>query len=149
MDERSQMPPTAEDLAKRLADDHRLEWLAIALGGALGACLRHAVHLTFESRLDESILGLVLPTLIVNAVGARLLGRLMGRLSENDVHSLVRPFLAVGVLGAFTTYSSLILQNSLVTTELGLAAGLIHIVGSGLVGLVAFTAGQASARASA
>lgn len=67
----------------------------IALGGGLGGLARYGV-------------GLVVPgvwgTLLVNVVGGALIGVLM--VLVVDAHPLVRPFLGVGVLGGFTTFST-------------------------------------------
>ncbi|MBB5132156.1 CrcB protein [Thermocatellispora tengchongensis] len=76
---------------------------AVAAGGAIGAVARHG-------------LAAVLPhghfawsTLAVNLTGCLLIGVLMVLITEvRPAHPLVRPFLGVGVLGGFTTFSTYI-----------------------------------------
>ena len=76
---------------------------AIALGGVAGSEARYG-------------LGVLVPhgrsafpwsTVLINAAGSLLIGVLMVLVMEvMSPHRLVRPFLGVGVLGGFTTYSA-------------------------------------------
>ncbi|MER6995170.1 CrcB family protein [Streptomyces sp. NPDC000410] len=72
---------------------------AVSAGGALGASARYGVSLFWPS---------VWGTFAVNVVGCALIGVLMVLVSERHVvtRPLVRPFLGVGVLGGFTTFST-------------------------------------------
>ncbi|WP_411818080.1 fluoride efflux transporter CrcB [Hyphococcus sp. DH-69] len=79
-------------------------WLAVAAGGAIGAMLRHGV-----SRLSLHYLGPNFPwgTLSVNVVGSFAMGMLIVWLSSREPQSAaMRAFLTVGLLGAFTTFST-------------------------------------------
>lgn len=81
--------------------------LAVAAGGACGALLRHAA--TELLPRDPDTFGWTV--LAVNVIGCALLGMLIGYLGgEPRSHRLVRPFLAVGVLGGFTTFSAFALD---------------------------------------
>ncbi|MET9516365.1 CrcB family protein [Streptomyces sp. NPDC002994] len=72
---------------------------AISAGGALGALARYGASLVWP--------GSVWTTFGVNVVGCALIGVLMVLVSEQGRgHALVRPFLGVGVLGGFTTFST-------------------------------------------
>jgi len=78
--------------------------LLVMLGGAIGAGARYEV-----GRLSLRHIGLGFPwgTLIVNLAGGLLIGVLAGLLFGG--HADQRPlwmFLAVGVLGGFTTFSA-------------------------------------------
>ncbi|MFJ4773155.1 fluoride efflux transporter FluC [Streptomyces uncialis] len=76
---------------------------AVAAGGALGASARYGAVLlwpTAEEAFPWTTLG-------VNAVGCALIGVLMAALAAARApHTLLRPFLATGVLGGFTTFSA-------------------------------------------
>ena len=72
---------------------------AILAGGAVGTGLRAAVAALVP--LDT----VPLATLLVNLLGAYLLGRLAGAMP--DAPPRVRAFLGVGVLGSFTTFSAI------------------------------------------
>lgn len=71
----------------------------IAVGGAIGASARYGVSLLWPS---------VWATFAVNVFGCLLIGVLMVLVSERGVvtRPLVRPFVGVGVLGGFTTFST-------------------------------------------
>jgi CrcB protein len=73
----------------------------IAAGGALGAAARwglaHALPAT----------GFAWSTVVTNVLGCALIGVLMAVLIDRWSHSrYARPFLGVGVLGGFTTFST-------------------------------------------
>ncbi|MFE9727534.1 fluoride efflux transporter FluC [Streptomyces sp. NPDC005794] len=77
---------------------------AIAAGGALGAAARYAASLAWpaaEGAFPWAVF-------VVNVTGCALLGVLMVLVTERGTvtHPLVRPFLGVGVLGGFTTFST-------------------------------------------
>ncbi|NJL29597.1 MAG: fluoride efflux transporter CrcB [Thermoanaerobaculia bacterium] len=80
--------------------------LLVAAGGALGAVARYlasgwVARLSHESPFPYG-------TLAVNVVGSLLLGFLLGAGSEGRflVPPALRVFLGVGLLGAFTTFST-------------------------------------------
>lgn len=78
--------------------------LVIGLGGFLGAVARYYV-----SGLPYRWLGTSFPygTLLVNFTGCLLIGALMSLGEERDVFSPeLRLFIFIGVLGAFTTFST-------------------------------------------
>ncbi|MDJ0463526.1 CrcB family protein [Streptomyces sp. H27-C3] len=88
--------------AHRAETTGRGKWLvlgAISVGGALGALARYGAALLWP--------GSVWTTFGVNVLGSALIGVLMVLVSEwGRGHALVRPFLGVGVLGGFTTFST-------------------------------------------
>ena len=76
--------------------------VAILAGGGAGTLLRWVV---------AEVVGVTtfpLATLLVNLVGAYLLGRLAGSLP--DASPRVRAFLGAGLLGSFTTFSALVVD---------------------------------------
>jgi len=77
--------------------------MAVALGGAVGAIARWAVGLGLPTEPG----GFPLGTFLINTVGGVAIGVLLVHLTElRSPHPLVRPFLATGVLGGFTTFST-------------------------------------------
>lgn len=86
-------------------------WLWVALGGAVGAVLRFAVG---ELALIRGVTGFPWPTLFVNLAGSAVLAFLtawaMGPDSLWARQSGLRFFATVGLLGAFTTYSTFNLE---------------------------------------
>ena len=119
-------------------------WLAVGAGGALGAMARHAV-----SRIALSMFGPGFPwaTLIVNVVGSFLMGLLIVWLSAREPASAaLRSFFAVGLLGAFTTFSTYSLDAVTLLREKAIFAAGAYIGGSVLFSIVALLAGMAAAR---
>ncbi|MDQ1293781.1 MAG: fluoride exporter, partial [Actinomycetota bacterium] len=81
-------------------------------------------------------------TLIVNVVGCLLIGVLMGVIARVGVGRLVRPFLGIGVLGGFTTFSTYVadIQQSL---QVGAArTALAYLATTLLLALVSVWLGQ-------
>src|SRR3954470_6900608 len=78
-------------------------YLLAALGGALGALSRWGV----ATVLPPSPGGWPWATLLVNLTGCLLIGVLLAvLLARFPDRPLLRPFLATGVLGGYTTYST-------------------------------------------
>jgi fluoride exporter len=100
--------------------------LLVAVGGALGACLRYLVG---QWSITTFGAGLPFGTWAVNIAGGFAMGLLAGWLARPDsaVNSGagdLRLLLGVGVLGGFTTFSafSLELFTMINRNEIGLAA---------------------------
>jgi CrcB protein len=117
------------------------EWLAVAVGGALGAALRFGFTRVVAIQMDAD---LWVATAASNLLGAFALGLLLARL-DDEKYPLARPLLATGLLGSFTTFSTLLLENSRLfeTTPLQALSHLAFVIG---VGLLAFPAGEALGR---
>ena len=76
---------------------------AVSLGGIIGAEARYGLGLLVK----DGPSGLPTATLVINVVGSLLLGVLMAVAAVRTVPVLTRPFLGIGVLGGFTTFSTL------------------------------------------
>jgi CrcB protein len=77
--------------------------VVIAVGGGLGALARYGV----EAALPTSPGGFPWATFLVNVTGCLLIGVLMVLVTEVFAERpLLRPFVGVGVLGGFTTFST-------------------------------------------
>ncbi|THV40540.1 fluoride efflux transporter FluC [Glycomyces buryatensis] len=81
--------------------------VAVSAGGAIGALGRYGLTRAFPSDPSEFDLA----TFTANAAGGLLIGVLMVVVTEVAPGGrLVRPFLGVGVLGGFTTFSTYIVD---------------------------------------
>jgi CrcB protein len=80
-----------------------MEWVLIAVGGAIGSMCRYAVGMWVQ-RASHS--GFPAGTLAVNVIGSIIVGLLTGWLMNAQTHPLIRPALVVGFCGGFTTFSS-------------------------------------------
>jgi CrcB protein len=75
---------------------------AVAVGGVLGAEARYGL----ARLLPTPAGGFPVGTLVINATGCLLIGVLLVLVVEaGRGHPLARPFLGVGVLGGYTTFS--------------------------------------------
>ena len=112
--------------------------LLIAAGGALGALSRYGVGGLVADRLGPTVLG----TFIVNISGALVLGVFLG-LTEGRwiAPSLARPAIAIGFLGAYTTFSTLAFETVDLAESGSLFTAFVNIAGSASAGLVAVYTG--------
>jgi CrcB protein len=110
----------------------------VALGGALGALARLALAVTLPAAPGA----LPAATLLTNLSGCLALGLLVGARPEAP---WLRPFLATGVLGGFTTFSAFALETDrlLVTSP---ATALAYVALSTAGGLALAAAGLRWAR---
>jgi CrcB protein len=79
-------------------------FMSVFIGGGLGASLRY-----WLSGLVPQYLGSAFPygTLAVNAIGCFVLGILMTSIGDRlIIHSNLRVFLTIGLIGGFTTFST-------------------------------------------
>src|SRR5919112_1175643 len=76
---------------------------AVSAGGVIGACARHALNLAWPHPPGR----FPWATFVINVSGCLLIGVLMVLITEVwSAHRLLRPFLGVGVLGGYTTFSA-------------------------------------------
>ena len=106
--------------------------LTVMLGGALGAGARHLVGAVMLARFGP---GFPWWTLTVNLAGGLLMGLLAGWLARAGGSEATRLFLAVGLLGGFTTFSAFSLEtfSMIERGQYGVAA---FYVGASVVGSV-------------
>lgn len=113
--------------------------LAIGLGGALGAVSRHFMA-GWISRLTGH--GFPWGIMIVNILGSFLMGLLITYLSHHfDTTPELRAFIAVGVLGGFTTFSTFSLETALLIERGQLAEAAGYVTGSVVLAIGGLFAG--------
>jgi CrcB protein len=119
-------------------------YLLAALGGALGALARWGVAVALPSSPGSWPWA----TLLVNLTGCLLIGVLLAVLLARYPSSpWLRPLLATGVLGGYTTYSAFAVEvvQLIDAGALGMVAA--YVVASVLGGVLAVTAGLLLGRA--
>lgn len=112
--------------------------LLVAGGGALGAASRYLVGYWALTLLGP---GFPWGTLLVNVSGSFLIGVVLGLVEIGALPASARPFLAVGVLGGYTTFSSFSYEALLLTQEGDYASALFYSLGQVALGLAAVYAG--------
>ncbi len=114
---------------------------AVGAGGALGAGTRYAV----AQFVGAGIFGMAGPlaTLIVNIAGSMMMGALAGGMAAGMVlPEAWRGFVAVGFLGALTTFSSFALDTGQLAARQGMAMTALCVGLSVGLSLAAFFATQ-------
>ncbi|QGN58500.1 CrcB family protein [Nostocoides sp. HKS02] len=111
---------------------------AIAAGGAVGSLGRYAAGLA----LPHAAGAFPWATFLVNIGGSLAMGVLVvWVLSMDQPHPWLRPFLGVGVLGGWTTFSGYALDTHAMVTGGHALSGAAYVVGSLVVGLAAVGVG--------
>lgn len=110
-------------------------WLMVALGGAVGSVLRHAVGLAVAFPFG---------TLAVNVAGSFLIGAAWVWLADR-APGLV-PLLMVGVLGGFTTFSTFSLDTLRLVEAGRPGAALAYVAASVLLSVLACGLAMLAAR---
>ena len=117
---------------------------AIAVGGALGAPARYGVALVVHAAPGS----FPWATFWTNVSGSFALGLVMGLVLERFPPSrYLRPFVATGFLGAYTTYSTFAVEADLLVKDGHAVVGGVYVAVSLLAGLLAVWAGVSAARA--
>jgi fluoride exporter len=113
----------------------------VALAGALGAVARYRIGLAVGLR------SFPWATLGINAVGCALLGLLLGGPFESRYGTTAATVLAVGFLGAFTTFSTFGYETFTLLRTDRMAEAVVYVTASVAGGMVATAAGYAAGRA--
>lgn len=116
---------------------------SIALGGALGAVGRYLISTWVYNKGD-----FVFPwgTFVVNILGSFILGLVYVLGTERLVISPnTRAFLAVGFIGAFTTFSTFSLETLNIIKDGEFRLALLNVLGSVVLGILAVWLGTVTA----
>jgi CrcB protein len=106
----------------------------IALGGGLGALARYGLAQALPSYPGQ----FPWATFATNVLGCLLIGVLMVVVTEIwQVHSLLRPFLGIGFLGGFTTFSTYAVEIRGLLHRGTVGIALVYLVGTLLGAMMA------------
>lgn len=132
--------------ARRLADTRRRHahvLIAVAVGGAAGACARYAAALLWPT----GAAAFPWTTLCVNAVGCLIIGAFMVAVTEVwAAPPLLRPFFGTGVLGGFTTFSTYCADIERLVREGRAGVALTYLALTVVAAMAAVTIGVVGAR---
>lgn len=116
---------------------------AISVGGALGTLARYGLGVAFPAAAS----GFPWTTFVINCVGSLLIGVLMVLVTEVfDTHPLVRPFVGVGILGGFTTFSTYAVDIQRLVDNRAAATALVYLAATLLAAIAAAWLGLAATR---
>jgi CrcB protein len=112
-----------------------MTWVAVLLGGALGSAARHGVNL-----LTARVLGTPTPyaTAAVNMLGSFAIGILAGALAAErlTLTPAERTLLVTGIVGGFTTFSSLMLDTLVLWQAGSMTKAIANLIGQFVAGCV-------------
>jgi CrcB protein len=118
--------------------------LLVGLGGFAGAIARYVVDGWISDRNGTAF---PLGTLVINLTGSFLLGLLFAWVLERGVLPAgVRAPLMIGFLGAYTTFSTFMLESWRLVEDGAWALALVNLGGSVGLGLAAVLGGLAVGR---
>jgi CrcB protein len=122
-------------------------YLLVGLGGALGAMARYGTGLAVASQWRDPF---PLGTLLINVVGSLAMGLLVGVLTRTlpSWQNEIRLFVAVGILGGFTTFSAFSLDAIALIERGDLLGATLYIVISVIASILALWLGLVLLRGS-
>jgi CrcB protein len=112
--------------------------LYIALGGALGAVARYGLGGWIHAWAGH---GFPWGTFAINAIGSFLIGLSLRYLEGIAAAPELRALMTVGILGAFTTFSTFTYETIMLLQEGAWARAALYALGSLLIGLLAVASG--------
>lgn len=118
--------------------------LYVALGGAIGAAARYLAGLWLAALLGA---GFPWGTFFVNVTGSFLIGIVLVLVQAGTLPAEARLFLAVGILGGYTTFSSFSYETLQLLDGGDMMLVLLNTLGQLLTGLLAVYLGVIFARA--
>lgn len=118
--------------------------LWVALGGAIGSALRFAVS-DIMRRLP-ALASLPWATLFVNVTGSFVIGWYLRSAVSADASPQLRAFIAIGICGGYTTFSTFALENAQLLENGLIARAAVYAIASVTLAIAATFLGYAVAR---
>lgn len=113
--------------------------ILIGLGGFAGAIARYVVD---GAVADRTASGFPFGTLVVNLTGSFLLGFLFALTAERAIlPAEIRGPLLIGFIGAYTTFSTYMLESWRLIEDGAVGLAVVNLAGSVALGLVAVVLG--------
>lgn len=111
------------------------EVLLVGLGGGAGSMLRY-LSVVCAMRMFHTVFPI--GTFFVNIIGCFILGLFVGLIEHQQILSINHRFLFItGFCGGFTTFSAFSAESLIMFETGNIVQGILYIVGSVLVGLLA------------
>jgi CrcB protein len=134
---------------KRITDEEKqvetlTKYLAVALGSALGGVLRYYLGGTLLSRMAAPF---PTATFVINVTGSFIIGFFLTLATERfHISPHVRLAVAVGFVGAYTTFSTFEYETARLVEEKDFMLALMNVLLSVVIGFIAVWAGIIAAR---
>ena len=108
----------------------------VVAGGSIGALAR---YFSYKFLHSLTLTGFPLVTLIINCLGSFLLGLFLQQVRNSSDFAL---FLAVGILGSFTTFSTFSMETVQLAKDGRVQLFVLNIAGTILLGLLSLAFGM-------
>ncbi|MCL5048149.1 MAG: CrcB family protein [Firmicutes bacterium] len=134
-----------KDLSSRQSSIRKTKYLylIVSITGAVGALTRYFVSGLVATPSD----GFPLATFVINMTGTFFLALVLILILERFPKStLARPLLATGFCGAYTTFSTFMVEESLLLKSHNFTVGFIYLAAATVAGLLATFLGVGLAR---
>jgi CrcB protein len=118
--------------------------LWVGIGGFAGSIVRYAIGTWIGGRVSTAF---PVGTFVINVSGSFLLGLVMGLGETRLLPPPVRPLVAIGFVGGYTTFSTFTYETVRLLEQGSLLAAGVNAVASVLLGLAAALLGLAVGRA--
>lgn len=117
--------------------------LLVAAGGAIGAALRYLAGAWLAALLGP---GFPWGTFFVNVTGSFLIGMILVLVEGGALPAGARLFLAVGIMGGYTTFSTYSYETLGLITDGELAKAFVYVFGQVFLGLFGVYLGVVAGR---
>ena len=114
------------------------EFLLVCIGSFFGGGARFLVSKALQSCV---ILSLPWGTMVVNVVGCFLIGLLSGWALNEQISPVAKLVLVTGFCGGFTTFSTFMNENLLLSRDGAFLAAVLYTLGSLALGLLSVVVG--------
>lgn len=123
-------------------------YLLVAVGGAIGSVARYGAGVLVGQAWKDSF---PLATMLINIVGSAAMGLFIGYITRftPSWQADARLFVAVGILGGFTTFSSFSLDAIAMLERGDVGQALLYILVSVIIGIAALYGGLVLMRGTA
>ncbi|BAW80336.1 camphor resistance CrcB protein [Candidatus Nitrosoglobus terrae] len=123
-----------------------MEFLLVFVGGGIGSAMRHGINVLSLRLLGVQFQYLV-STFCINVLGSFLMGVMIEYwVLKNSMSQQGQLFIATGIIGGFTTFSTFILQITLLNSRGEIIDATLYVIGSVVVGLGALYVGMVFVR---
>ncbi len=119
------------------------QYLAVALGGALGALARYALGNIFLLKIQSNF---PYGTFFINVSGSFAIGLFLALVDQIKLEPVWRLTIATGFLGAYTTFSTFEFELLKLLERKFYASALLYVAGSLIVGFLGVYSGSVLVR---
>lgn len=119
--------------------------MIVGCGGFIGAALRYIISAKANKTFSSS--SIPIGTLLVNIIGAVLIGFILEISKKSNMSAEVKTFLTTGIMGGLTTFSTFSYETVTLISEGSIAMGGLNAALNLFLSLIGVTVGIMAAKA--